>query len=141
MVPWFGAFKLLLDGNAGMVPPQSWEFAGLTIAAVILVAFGLHYALRAEGIESPIRKREEEEDAEEEEPDREDEAEGDGSRGRRILRSLTPWRHPDETEDEDGPKRPRSGPDRSATARRGRPRPQVRRTKGRHAEDDPDDDL
>ncbi len=141
MVPWFGAFKLLLDGNAGMVPPQSWEFAGLTIAGIILVAFGLHYALRAEGIESPIRKREEEEEAEEEEDDREGEPEGGGSRGRRILRSLTPWRHPDETDDEEAPPHSRSTADRSAAARRGRPRPQVRRTKGRPTDDDADDDL
>ncbi len=142
MIPWFGAFKLLLDGNAGMVPPQSWEFAGLTIAAVILLAFGLHYALRAEGIESPIRKREEEEAAEEEEEeaaDEEDERRG-GSRGRRILRSLTPWRHPDESDDDDPPSTRRRTSDPAPSGRRGRPRPAVKRSRpSRH--DDEDDDL
>jgi signal peptidase len=47
MIPWFGAFKLLLSGQAGEVPPQSWQLMGLTIAAVLLGALGVHVALRA----------------------------------------------------------------------------------------------
>jgi signal peptidase I len=46
MIPWFGAFKLLLDGHSGYVPTASWEYLGLTIAGVILAAAGLHLLLR-----------------------------------------------------------------------------------------------
>ena len=48
MIPWFGALKLLLDGNAGKVPTASWEFLGLTIAGVIFAAAGLHVLARRE---------------------------------------------------------------------------------------------
>jgi len=48
MIPWFGALKLLLDGNAGKVPTASWEFLGLTIAGVIFAAAGLHFLFRRE---------------------------------------------------------------------------------------------
>ena len=46
MIPWFGALKLLLDGNAGKVPQASWEFLGLTIAGVIFAAAGVHLLFR-----------------------------------------------------------------------------------------------
>ncbi len=143
MIPWFGAFKLLLDGNAGEVPPQSWEFAGLTIAAVILIAFGVHYALRAEGIESPIRRREEEDEAadENEDEDEEDDA-GRSTRGRRLLRSLTPWRHPDDPDDEeDEAPAHRSTGRKAPPPHRGRPRPHVQRSRSKSSKDDEDDDL
>jgi signal peptidase I len=74
MIPWFGALKLALDGNSALVPAASWELMGLTVAAVILAAAGIHWVLRREGIESPLRRRAEraqrarEEEVEEEEP-------------------------------------------------------------------------
>jgi signal peptidase len=46
LIPWFGDIKLLLDGNAGYVSGASWEFLGLTIAAVIFVGVGLHLLFR-----------------------------------------------------------------------------------------------
>ncbi len=96
MLPWFGAFKLALEGRGSAVPAQSWEFLGLTIAGLILLALGIHFALRAEGIEDPRRLEQEEEDEEDEAT----EAPPIGmSRGRRILRSLRPWRSVDEEED------------------------------------------
>lgn len=55
MIPWFGAVKLLLDGNSGRVPTASWEFMGLTIAGIIFAAAGLHVLLRR------ARNREEDE--------------------------------------------------------------------------------
>ncbi len=55
MVPWFGAFKLLLDGNAGKVPDASWEFMGLSIAGVIFAAAGIHLLLRRRSEETPRR--------------------------------------------------------------------------------------
>jgi signal peptidase I len=128
MLPWFGAFKLALEGRASAVPAQSWEFLGLTIAGLILLAFGIHYALRAEGIEDPRRLADEEAEDEEE-----DQAAGPPvgeSRGRRILRSLRPWRSVDEDEEEvETPRpKPRSVPSqKSPGTRRGRPRPHVRR--------------
>jgi signal peptidase len=130
MIPWFGAVKLLLDGQASMVPPQSWEFLGLTIVGVILAAFGIHYALRAEGIETPLRKEEEEEERAAEEEDEDEEED----RARRWLRALRPWHREEEEEDEEEeevtPRRRTKSSSKSAPARgrRGRPRPQVRRS-------------
>ena len=46
LIPWFGALKLLLDGNSNKVPTASWEFLGLTIAGVIFAGAGLHYILK-----------------------------------------------------------------------------------------------
>lgn len=138
MIPWFGAVKLLLEGQAGMVPPQSWQFLGLTVAGIILLAFGIHYALRAEGIESAIR-REEEEEAREEDEDDEEEV----GRGRRWLRSLRPWHRGEEEDDDvdDAPAHRRTSSRSSKTSpsgsRRGRPRPKVRRAeKGTKSSDE-----
>ena len=143
MLPWFGAIKLVLEGNAADVPPQSWQFLGLTVAGLILLAFGIHYALRAEGIEDERRKEEEAEEAEATASD--DSSEGSG-RGRHFLRSLRPWgRSDDAEEDEEDQLRPRR---RAVTkslprtaGRRGRPAPKVRRAekskrKGRSEKDD-----
>ena len=139
MIPWFGALKLLLDGNANHVPAQSWELMGLTIVGVILAAFGIHYALRTEGIETPLRRREEDEARAEVE-----EAEATEPPKRRWF----PWprRRPREDEDEeDGEvtrRRTRPPPSHS-TVRRGRPVPHVRRTekpKRKHPSDDDGDD-
>ena len=149
MIPWVGAVKLALEGQAGMVPTQSWQFLGLTTAGLILLAFGVHYALRAEGIEDPRRKAEEEaaehERAADESAD-DDDAEAP-SRSHRFLRALRPWRADDEDEEADGPpaRARRSRPTASSVpARRGRPRPRVRRPtpkKRRRADDDDDDTL
>lgn len=130
MIPWFGAVKLLFEGNAAEVPTQSWEFLGLTIAGVILLAFGIHYALRAEGVETDLRRREEE--AQETEPDdRDDEADGPE---RRPSRSLRAWRRPpsdtgDPTEGAMEVPPPSATPEAGPRpGRRGRPRPRVRRS-------------
>jgi signal peptidase I len=145
MIPWFGSIKLILDGNAGMVPSQSWEFMGLTIAGVILLAFGIHYALRTEGIESPLRKEEEAEEQAEHESSDDSE---DVGRARRILRSLRPWHRGEEEDEEDevdaAPSRRRRDSKKihlSDASRRGRPRPKVRRgAKPDHKKHD-DEDL
>ena len=141
MLPWFGSVKLLLEGNAGTVPPQSWQFLGLTIVGLILLAFGIHYALRAEGIEDERRKQEEAAAAEAGAVDGEEAHEG---RGHRFLRAIRPWGHDDEDDDEDGgppPKRPAMG--RAADRHRGRPAPRVRRSdkRKRKGRSDEDDDL
>jgi len=125
MLPWFGSVKLLLDGQAGEVPPQSWQFLGLTIVGAILVAFGIHYALRREGIETPLRREEEEEARAESESSAE-------ATGRRHWFARARRRSADEEEDEaeeapPRPKRSRPAP-HAPPARRGRPSPQVRRS-------------
>jgi signal peptidase len=140
MLPWFGAVKLLLEGNAGAVPPQSWQFLGLTVAGLILLAFGIHYALRAEGIEDERRKDEEAEEASASEDDP-----GEEGRGRRLLRALRPWGrgNPDEEEEAAarGSKRTHPASTTKSSGRRGRPHPKVRRsTPSRRKDDPPDDD-
>ncbi len=144
MIPWFGAVKLLLDGNAGAVPTQSWQFLGLTLAGAILLAFGVHYALRAEGIETPLR-REEEEERELERRSEEESIERPRSR-HRWARSLRPWGRDTEEDEEEEPPRPvrrRSvAPARvPAGRRRGRPQPRVRRTEKRRGRSSRDEDL
>lgn len=135
MIPWVGALKLWIEGSptAGEVPPQSWQFLGLTFAGVILLAFGLHYALRAEGIEDPRRKAEEE--AEDE--DEVEEVEGSAARARLFLRSLRPWGvsagESDDEEEEEPPRAVRRHsmkpvPRATVHLRRGRPKPKVRRS-------------
>ena len=129
MIPWFGSIKLLLTGNANLVPPQSWEFLGITIAGVILLAFGIHYALRAEGIEDERRK------AEEEEERRATEIPEDGGGGG-LWHRLRSWRSADAEDEADGgsAEAKKSGafhrpvPSKKL-AKMGRPRPVVRRGK------------
>ncbi len=128
-VPWVGSLKLLLEGNAQEVPPQSWEYLGLSLAALVLIAMGLHYVLRAEGVEDPRRLAEEEEEDEGEEPE---EDSGEAPTGRRWLHPLRAWGAEEEGE-EDEPEPARSRRDRSsrrggATSLRGRPSPKI----GRH---------
>ncbi len=137
MLPWFGAFKLLLTGSASEVPLESWEYIGITLAGVILAALGLHYLLRAEGVETELRRQEEEAEAEEEE----DEEVAERHRRRRWLESLRPWKRADEAEEEEPDEPPSRRRARSAATRtegrRGRPRPHVRRdAKSRRREDD-----
>ena len=134
MIPWFGALKLLLSGDAGMVPAQSWEWLAITLIATFLAAMGVHYALRAEGIEDERRKEDEREE--------EDVEEG---RPPRRWRGLIPWRRTrsEDLEDEDdqdggpsrryGRPRPRGRNESRETPppnhRSGRPRPHVGRSK------------
>jgi len=126
MIPWFGSVKLLLQGQAGEVPPQSWQFMGLTIIGAILVAFGVHYALRTEGIETPLRKEEEEAAAAQSGPG------ADESAFRRFLDMLRRDHdedEPDEDEEEEAAihRRKKRTPPPPAHTRRGRPIPHVRR--------------
>jgi signal peptidase I len=125
MVPWVGALKLLLSGDANEVPSQSWQFLGISIIALFLLGALIHYALRAEGVEDDRRRAlEEEEDAAANEPSR-------PSR----WRSLRGWmsRSEDEgdveasesTDDRLPPRRPRK-PGHTLSGG-GRPRPSVRR--------------
>jgi signal peptidase len=149
MIPWVGALKLWLEGSPTTpeVPPQSWQFLGLTFAGVILLAFGLHYALRAEGIEDPRRKAEE--DDEEDEREEAEASEGSAARARSFLRSLRPWPagKTDAEDEEDDAPRPverRSGakpsPKSSGRSHRGRPKPKVRRgSKPKRPPEDDDD--
>jgi signal peptidase I len=137
MIPWFGSVKLLIDGNAGRVPSGSWAFMGLSIVAVILGAFGIHYALRREGIESPLRRREEEANA----PVEEEGDEPPPGVVRRFFGAIRPWRSeefdPDDDEPPAPPPRTRSRP--PAVRRppvRGRPRPHVRPRTRRDRDDD-----
>jgi hypothetical protein len=127
MIPWFGALKLLLEGQTSMVPAQSWQFMGLTIAGIIALAYGIHYALRTEGIETPLRREEEREaHAEAEAAAAEPE-----SAPRRWLSRLH-RRHPeDENEEPEArvSRRHRTRPPPAPpTTHRGRPTPRVRRT-------------
>jgi signal peptidase I len=138
MIPWFGAVKLLFEGQANRVPAQSWEYLGLTVVGVILAAFGIHYALRTEGIETPLRREEDEarsaaaEDA-------------DASWFHRFFSSLR--HHPSEDEEEEEEdretrKRHRTRPPPSrGQSRRGRPAPHVRRVTKPAKKHDSDDEL
>jgi signal peptidase len=146
MIPWFGAVKLLLQGDAGLVPPQSWEFMGLTIIGAILVAFGIHYAFRTEGIETPLRREEEREARAESEAETAAASEESGPRG--WLTHLRRRRPEDEPEEEETARRRRTRPPPShSPVRRGRPVPHVRRAEKptKHAKtgkkDESDDEL
>ncbi len=139
MLPWFGALKLLIEGNTQYVPPQSWQFLGITIAGLILLAFGIHYAFRAEGVQDPRRRSEDDEDEE-------DDDERPPGWARRFLQGIRPW-HRDDEEDEEEPdvpkRRPstRPPPGSSPSGHRGRPPPRVRRAKrAKRRSDDSDDD-
>jgi len=138
MLPWFGSVKLLLEGHAALVPPQSWEFLGLTLVGAILVAFGIHYALRTEGIETPLRREEEEEER----------ARGESGPERATRHhwySVLHRRDSDDEEDtdeEEAPHRRRTRPPPShASSRRGRPVPHIRRGEKSAKKHDRDDEL
>lgn len=135
MLPWFGALKLLFQGNAGEVPSQSWEWMGLTVVGLILMAIGVHWFLRAEGVEDERRKEDETAARRSEEQDDDSSA----------------WRHPlkgwggsdDEAEEDERPSRRRSRPPRRSWFGGGRPKPEVgrgpKRTRRRAPPDDEDD--
>ncbi len=138
MIPWVGAVKLLIEGDAGEVPSQSWQFLGLTVVGLILLAFGIHYALRAEGIEDERRREQEEADAEAEE----EEASRPPGRGRRFLRALRPWKSETDEDDIDEPPRRKHTPKDRSSGRRGRPTPKVHREpKSKSGSSSEDDDL
>ncbi|MGA7923401.1 MAG: S26 family signal peptidase [Thermoplasmata archaeon] len=127
MIPWFGGLKLLLYGNANYVPPQSWEYMGITIVALLLLAFGIHYALRSAGVEDERRRREEAAAREA--------ASGQSPGPRRIRR----WASSDDDEEEpetlsEGPRHwySRKGGRSDEDQPRGRPRPRVHRPSKTH---------
>jgi signal peptidase len=130
MLPWFGSAKLLLEGNAQEVPPQSWQYMGITILALLLGAFAVHYALREEGIEDPRRKADEEEAEERAQGEEEDGEPPEGWHplgrwhSRRGVREEPPEESP-ETTSASGRTRPI--PTRKLLRGRGRPPPDVRR--------------
>ena len=140
-LPWVGSVKLLLQGSAQEVPPQSWEYLGLSLAGLVILAMGIHYLLRAEGVEDPRRRAEEDDEDE----DEEDEEPADAPPRRRWLHPIRSWRADHEEEDEDD-RRTSRGRSTATTFLRGRPSPKVGRSpKGspkRHAKDDDgDEDL
>ena len=137
MLPWVGSFKLLLDGDAQHVPPQSWEFLALTISALVLAGFGLHYLFRVEGIEDPRRLAEERAEqrgkAEEDEEGPDWKYRPKGSRWKGLREWLAA---PTEEEEEEVPpkhaKSPAHGtssPPSTRAKSRGRPRPVIRKSK------------
>lgn len=101
LLPWFGALKLFLDGNAGKVPGASWEFLGLAIAGILIAAAGLHFFLRRLGVRSELRRREEA--RAERDLARDDEFGGEPVR-RSPVRS---WRTAPPAEEEEARPRPR----------------------------------
>jgi len=146
MIPWFGAVKLLLEGNAGSVPSQSWQFMGLTIVAIILIAFGIHYAFRTEGIETPLRREEEEKAREEEEEKAREEGEAaPPDSGPRGWLSRLHRRHPEDEEEapeaETHRRRRTRPPPSHAPTGRGRPAPRVRRAEKPSKKRSADDEL
>ncbi|MFI5418193.1 MAG: hypothetical protein ACHQ2Y_04770 [Candidatus Lutacidiplasmatales archaeon] len=42
MIPWFGALKLGLQGNASEVPAQSWQYMGISLTGTLLAVLGVH---------------------------------------------------------------------------------------------------
>jgi len=148
MMPWFGAVKLLLSGSASEVPMQSWEFLGLTLVALVLLAMGLHYLLRAEGVEDPRRKLEEEEEEASEVAEDDDEEEPKASGRSRWRHPLRAWRTPEDDEGEEPSSTRKGGPSghggASGASSGGRPRPVVGRKpapKAHRRHDRSDDDL
>lgn len=120
MLPWVGSVKLLIDGNAGSVPAQSWQFLGITVAALIGAAFAVHYATRYTRPMDPRRAIEQEAREQEEDEESED-------RGAHFWSRLSFRRpHRDDEEDIDAPahrRKSRGG---------GRPKPVVRRSAKAH---------
>lgn len=157
LIPWFGSLRLLLNGNAGAVPVQSWELMAVTLVAVVVAAFTIHYAWSSHRpadrrrTTAPVRNGRDEErepDEEEEEPPRrrwfrsralEGEEEGSGRSHHGFLHRWTADEPDDDTEEEEAHARTRSR--RSGREGSGRPRPSVRRyppsaRTGRHGRND-----
>jgi signal peptidase I len=127
MVPWFGALKLLVEGQASMVPGQSWQWMGLAIAGLVLIALGIHLALRSRSRDPG---------------DGEEDEEGAPSLGTRLRDWFSAHREEDPADEEEA--RRSKGRARHVTALRtkdllrrahgkgGRPRPAVRRAGAKH---------
>jgi signal peptidase len=115
MLPWFGSLKLLLEGNANEVPPQSWQFLGITIVSILLLAFGLHYVARLAGRRGEVVDDDTDDDEES------DDAEDHPSRfrGFRLWRTRSDEGDEDDSEEDDS--------DAPARPGRGRPRPSVKK--------------
>jgi signal peptidase len=129
MVPWVGSLKLLLSGDANEVPSQSWQFLGLSIVGLFLLGAGIHYALRAEGVEDDRRRA-----LEEEEAAREPSPPSRWGALRGWMSRSDPEdaeEESDSTEDRLPPRRPRKPT--HALSEGGRPRPSVRRGDGHRA--------
>lgn len=136
MIPWFGSIKLWLEGDASMVPSQSWDYLATTLAAIVLGGLGLHLALRRE------------EDPPEEEPTEEEGVLDPAEKPHRPRRRT----RGEEDDDSEPPTRTHRRPAhhrpipkeqllRSAHKRGGRPVPSVRRSKSHPRSDrskDPD---
>ncbi|MCI4335216.1 MAG: S26 family signal peptidase [Thermoplasmata archaeon] len=129
MIPWFGSLKLLLQGDASMVPSQSWQWLGLTLAGIVLAGLGVHLAVAR--IE---RRREAERTGAA--PTEEDAQLG------LLTRLLERLRRPggeDDSEEEDAPLERRKHKTvhvdpRRLSHRGGRPAPKVRRSSANSAE-------
>lgn len=140
LVPWFGGLRLLLTGGAAAVPSQSWELMALTVVAVVLAGFALHYAWKS--FRPPDRRRVavEERRREEEEADETEEDEEPGAPRRR-------WFHR-RARGEDEPEEPSVKTASRSRGRKpsGRPTPSIRRWNGgrttsRSSRRDDDDTL
>jgi len=128
MIPWVGSLKLLVEGNAGAVPAQSWQFLGITVAVIVGAAFAIHYATRFIRPMDPRRAAQQEAEEEDEEAESED-------RGKRFWSRFSLHRGEKDAEDIDAPasrRKSRGG---------GRPKPSVRRAKGASPPKKPDDRL
>lgn len=135
MIPWFGGLRLLLTGNAGDVPSQSWELMALTVVAIVLAAFALHYAWKS--FRPPNRRRAAEAARREKEEEEEDE---DAEESESPRRSWFHRRARGDDEDE-GEKPSASAARSNGRKSTGRPSPSVRRDKGssRSSKDDSDE--
>ena len=102
MIPWAGAIKLALDSHAGEVPPQSWQYLGLTVVALFAAGLGIHLFLRREGYEDDRRRLREAQGAEEGE-EADTPAEGKPRRGLRFWSSGAAKDDPEA--DDDAPAR------------------------------------
>ncbi len=133
MIPWIGAARLLIAGNAGEVPSQSWEFLGLSVVAIVLVGFAISYAWSSFRPVDPRRAAvREREDAVRREQEQTAEMEDGGS--------VRRWFHRRARDEDEEPEKTRS-----PRAVRGRPKPKVRRngpSRPRRADaEDEDDEL
>lgn len=125
MIPWFGSLKLLLEGDSSMVPSQSWQWLGLSIAGIVLAGLGLHLAIQR------IERRREAERLGEEPAELEDNL-GWFSRFIDKLRRTSL----DDDEDEEAPSSPKKHKTvhidpRHPAGKGGRPRPRVKRGEAR----------
>jgi signal peptidase I len=136
LLPWFGAIKLLFDGNSQFVPGASWEYLGLSVAGIVIVGAGIHFLLRRLGVRSEIRRREER--RQEREGMRGDPFDDEDDRPSPVRS----WRAPDVDGEREPPPAPKLSPDerrRTHVSPRTRPhRPHGRPTRPPDDEDEAD---